>query len=111
MVSTKALPEDLNLKFRLKLNHGCFHCAILKGLHGVKEKRAHKVRDGHFFFFQNIQMTFLRFWKCLKTTWNSPEQPAELTQKWTTETTTPHSWYSYVVAIVGNYYGVTIEVI
>ena len=39
MVSTKALPEDLNLKFRLKLNHGCFHCAILKGLHGVKEKR------------------------------------------------------------------------
>ena len=55
-----------------------------------------------------FQMRFSRFSKCLKTTWNSPEQPAELTQK-QAETKTPHSQYSFFVTIVGHYYGVVIE--
>ena len=34
ILSSKAVPEDLNMKFRLKFNHGftnrsCLHCAIL----------------------------------------------------------------------------------
>ena len=47
MISSKALPEDLNLQFKSKFNrdftnHGCFHCAILKTLYSFKEKRDHK---------------------------------------------------------------------
>ena len=50
MVSSKTVPENLNLKFRSKFihgfaNNGCLHCAILKALYGFKEKRAHKARD------------------------------------------------------------------
>ena len=47
MVSSKTVRWDLNLKFRSKFNHGFTnHCyAILKALHGLKEKRTHKVRD------------------------------------------------------------------
>ena len=51
-------------------------------------------------------MRFLRFWKCLKTTWNSPGQPVELAQKLATETVSLHLWYSFVVTIAGDYYKV-----
>ena len=81
------------------------HCAILKALHDFQEKRVHKSR-GKQFFFQNVQNEISRFSRCLKTTWNSPEQPAELTQK---QTKTPHLQYSLFVTIVGYYYGVIIE--
>ena len=57
MVSNKAVPEDLNLQFRSKFNHGLgftnhgrLQCAILKDLYGLKEKRTHKS-----VFFQKIQ--------------------------------------------------------
>ena len=60
-------------------NRGYLHCAILKDLHAFKEKDA--LRHGTcVFFFKMFQMRFSRFSKCLKTTWNSPEQPAELTK-------------------------------
>ena len=45
MVSTKIVPEDLNLKFKLNpgfTNHGCMRCAVPKALYGFKEKRDHK---------------------------------------------------------------------
>ena len=87
MVSSKAVPEHLNQKFRSKFNHGYLHCAILKALYGFKEKRAHKARD---FSFKIFKLRFWRFWNCLKTTRNSPEQPVELTQKLATKATTPH---------------------
>ena len=50
MVSSKTVPENLNLKFRSKFIHGfanndCLQYAILKGLYGFKQKRAHKARD------------------------------------------------------------------
>ena len=47
MVSSKTVRWDLNLKFRSKFNHGFTNhrYAILKALHGLKEKRTHKVRD------------------------------------------------------------------
>ena len=54
-------------------------------------------------------MRFSRFWKCLNTTWNSPEQPVELTQKKATKTKTPYLSYSYFVTTVSHYYGVTTE--
>ena len=59
MVSGTTVPEDLNLKFRSKLNpgftnHGCLHCAILKALYGFKDKRDHKAKDSQF-LFQNVQ--------------------------------------------------------
>ena len=50
MVSSKAIPEHLNLKFKSKINpgftnHGCLHCAVLKSLYGFQETRDHKARD------------------------------------------------------------------
>ena len=56
MVSNKAVPENLNLKFKSIYNygftnHGCLHCAILKVLYGFNEKKTHKAR----FFFRNAQ--------------------------------------------------------
>ena len=60
LVSSKAVPEGLNLKCRSKFNQGftnrgCLHWAILNVLHGFKEKRAHRARDFIFnFIFQNV---------------------------------------------------------
>ena len=50
IVSNKAVPEVLNVKFRRKFkngftNRGCLPCAILKALHGFKKKRTHKAID------------------------------------------------------------------
>ena len=78
MVSSKAVSDDFNLKFTSKFNHGftnqgCLHCAILKALCGKGKKEP--TRQDMF------KMRLFRFWKCLKTTWNSPEQPVEFTQK------------------------------
>ena len=56
-----------------------------------------------------FKMRFFRFWKRLKTTWNSLEQPVELSQKWATETKTQHSKFSYVVTIVGHYYALIMK--
>ena len=60
-LSSKAVPEDLNMKCRSKLNHGCLHCAILKALYDCKVTRAHKARDiynvyskGDFWDLQNV---------------------------------------------------------
>ena len=58
------------------------------------------------FPFKMFKMRFLRSWKCLKITWNSPEQPVELTQNLAIVTATPHSWYSNVVTIVAHYYAI-----
>ena len=58
------------------LNRRYLHCAILKALHNFQEKGALESRDMQF-FLQNVP----RFSKCLKTTWNSPEQSAELKNK------------------------------
>ena len=52
---------------------------------------------------------FLRSSKCPKSTWNLLEQPVELTQILATEIIAAHSWYSYVVTVVGYYYDVLIE--
>ena len=95
IVSSNALPEVLGMSYRLKFkysftNRGCLYCAILKALYGCQEKRAHKSRDIHF-SFEIFKIRFSRFSKCLKTIWNSSEQPAKLPQKWATETKTPHS--------------------
>ena len=59
IVSSKAVPEVLNLKYRSEFKHcfanrGCFRCTILEALHSFKEKRVHKVRDSkcHFKMFK-----------------------------------------------------------
>ena len=53
------------------------------------------------------KMRFSRFSKCLKTTRNSPEQHAELTQKYAAETKTPN--IIFIFWSFGHYYGVIIE--
>ena len=58
MVSSKAVPEILDMKYRSKFKHcftnrGYLHCVILKALHGFQEKGAHKSRDMQF-FLQNV---------------------------------------------------------
>ena len=73
------------MKLRSKFNHVftnrvCLHCAILKALYGFKKKRVNKARD-IYIFFKMFKTRPSRFWKCLNTTWNSPEQPVESTQK------------------------------
>ena len=45
----------------------------------------------------------------LKTTWNSPNQSVELTQKLATRKTAPHLWYSYVVTNFDHYYALITE--
>ena len=65
LVSSKAVPEDLNMKFRSKLNHGftncgCLHCAIAI-------LKAYKARDTQL-FFKMFKMSFSRFCKSLNTT-------------------------------------------
>ena len=60
-------------------NHGYLHCAILKALHVMRFRKKETLIQGICnFFFKLSQMRFSRFSKCFKTTWNSPEQPAEL---------------------------------
>ena len=81
-------------------------CTIVKALHGFKEKRVHKTRHMQ---FRMLKMKFLRFWKCLNTIRNQPEQPVQLTQNYIIETKTPHSWFTYFVTIVGHYYGIIIK--
>ena len=61
-----------------------------KALHGFKGKRDHKSRDMQF-SFKIFKIRYSRFWKVLETTWNSTDWPAELTQKYVTETKTPFS--------------------
>ena len=75
------------MKYRSEFKHGftnrdCLQCAILKVLHGVQEKKSPNVKGYAIFsiFFKIFQMRFSKFSKCLKTTLNSPERPAELTQ-------------------------------
>ena len=73
------------MKYRLEFKHGFtnrgyLHCAILKALHGFQEKKLASQGICNF-FFKMFKMRFSRFSECLKTTSNSPEQPAELTQK------------------------------
>ena len=82
------------MKYRSELKHGftncdCLHCAILKALHGFQEEP--KGQGICNFSFKMFKMRFLRFSKCLKTTCNSPELPAELTEKYATGTKTPHA--------------------
>ena len=55
------------MKFRSEFkhgftNHGCLHCAILKSLHGFKEKGTHKSRDMQL-FFQNVQNEIFKILK------------------------------------------------
>ena len=64
MVSSKTLPENLNLIFRLKFslsftNHGCLHCAILKAICGFQEKEIAR-QEIVCFSFKIFKMTFLR---------------------------------------------------
>ena len=61
-------------------NCGCLHSAILEVWHVCEEKRAPNARDMEF-FLQHVKNEIFKILKCLKTKWNSPEQPAELTQK------------------------------
>ena len=79
------MPEAVDIKHRSKFkhgftNHGYLHCAILKALRGFQEKEP-TIQGICNFFFKMFKMRFSRFSKWLKTTRNSPEQPAELTKK------------------------------
>ena len=62
IISRKAVPKDLNMKFRLISNRGCLHCTILKALYGFKKKRARKAR-GRKYFLQNVQNEIFRILK------------------------------------------------
>ena len=89
-------------------NHGSLYCAILKALCYFKATRAHQTSGSHF-FLEMFKTRFSRSSKCSKSTWDLLEQPVELTQILATEIIAAHSWYSYVVTIVGYYYAVIIE--
>ena len=61
-------------------NRGCLYCAILK-VYTVSTKKESTSPGISNFSFEIIKMRFSRFSKCLKTTSNSSEQSAELSQK------------------------------
>ena len=67
-------------------------CAILKALHGFKEKKSAQGKIYAIFIIpsKRWKLDFQDFENCKKKR-NSPEQLAELTQKEATETKTPHS--------------------
>ena len=55
----------------------------------------------------SLRIFFLRFkWRFLRTTWDAPEQPVELTQKLVIETIA----YSHVATIASHCYSIIIEV-
>ena len=69
-VSSRAVPEVLNMKYRSAFKHGvtnrrCLHCAILKVLYGFKEKGAHNARD-MLFFLQNVKNKISKILKMFK---------------------------------------------
>ena len=64
IVSSKDVPEVLDMKYKSKFKHGftnrgCLHCAILKALHGFQGKWANKSRDMQFLKLQ-YNTTFIR---------------------------------------------------
>ena len=70
IVSSKALPEILDVKYTLECKHGftnrgCLHYAILKALQGFQEKRTLKSRDMQF-FLQNVQNKIFKIFKIFK---------------------------------------------
>ena len=70
IVSFKAVQEVLDMKYKSEFKHrftncGCLQSAILKGLHGFQEKRAHKSK-GMQFFFQNVQSEIFKIFKVFK---------------------------------------------
>ena len=70
IVSSKAVSEVLDMKYRSEFKHdftnrGYLHCAILKALHGFQEKRAHKSWDMQF-FIQNVPDEIFKIFKMFK---------------------------------------------
>ena len=69
IVSSKAVPEVLDMKYRSEFkygvtNHGCLHCATLKALYGKKKEPAKQ--EICIFSFRMFKMRFSRFsnfWK------------------------------------------------
>ena len=79
IVSSKAVPEVFEMKYRPEFKHGvtnccCLHCATLKALYRKKEPTK---QETCIFSFRMFKMRFSRFSNFQK----QPEQPAELTQK------------------------------
>ena len=65
---------NFNMKFRSIFNHGftnhgCLHCAVLKALYSVKEKRAHKARAIQF-YLQNVKIEIFKIMKMFKNKMN-----------------------------------------
>ena len=65
IVTSKAVPKVLNMKYRSEFKHGftnpaCLHCAILKALHGFKEKEPTRQATCNF-SFKMFKMRFSRF--------------------------------------------------
>ena len=72
MISSKAVPEDLNLKFRSKFNYGfaildCLHRAFLKAHYSLQEKIGRKARHEIFETFKmfNSNTKFTRAACCI----------------------------------------------
>lgn len=74
-----------------------------KSLYGFRGARAYKAKDSQR-FYKMLEIRSLSSSNYSKTTWNPPEQPAELTWKLAAEIATLHSWYCYAVTIVTHYY-------
>ena len=80
VLSSKAVPEVLDMKYRSEFKHGFANrgqnlnmvllivviCTVpLKALHGFQEKRAHKSREMKF-FLQNVQNKIFKIFKMFK---------------------------------------------
>ena len=92
IVSSKAVVEDLNMKFRSKFNHGFTNPGCL----------ARNMQSFH----QNVQNEIFKILKMSKYNMKFT-RAACWDQK--PETKTPHSLYCYFATVVGIYYGVIIQ--
>ena len=80
IVSSKAVPEVLDMKYRSEFkygvtNHGCLHCATLKALYGKKKSPQNK---RYAFFLSEFSKWDFQDFQIFE---KQPEQPAELTLK------------------------------
>ena len=78
IVSSKAVPVDLNMNLYQNLIIALLIVNVCIRFYGIKEPTRQEMCN---FSFKMFKMRLSIFWKCLKTTWNLPEQPVELTQK------------------------------
>ena len=113
IVSSKAAPEVLDMKYRSKFKH-CFtnrsylHCAILKAFYGFQEKRVDKSIDMQF-FLRNVPNEILKIFKVFEKNMKLIRAACKINCKINNKDKNTTLIIFFTVA--GHYYGAIIEIL